>query len=146
MAGAFFAVFFAAAFLAGAFFAGAFLGIEATNCFILEPLFHHAAQRHRGARFVVHPKGDAVVIAEIVLAQIAVKMSLLAMLVDSADSPVRNSTISDYSLMVVVGSPLRHLIQNQMLRSHSRVIPALSNQRQPHVRPAQSHDSPRLVS
>ena len=62
--------------------------MDATNCFILKPLANHTTQRRSGAGFVIHAKGDPVVIAEVVFAEIAVQVPFLAMLIARVNSPI----------------------------------------------------------
>ena len=55
-------------------------GIDPTNCLIGEPLADHTPERHSGAAFVIHAKGNPVVIAEVVFAEIAVQVLFLTVL------------------------------------------------------------------
>src|SRR4051812_30727414 len=57
--------------------------MDPTNCLIGEPLADHTPQRRSGAAFIVHAKSDAVVIAEIVFAEIAVQV-LFATVLENA--------------------------------------------------------------
>jgi hypothetical protein len=73
---------------------GFFSGIRPTNCFIGEPLTDHTIESNDGAGFIIHAQSNPVVIAEIVLAQIAVQVLFLTVLVSMSQGGIRKSCSS----------------------------------------------------
>ena len=73
---------------------GFFSGIGATNCSIGQALANDTLERLYGAGFIVHAQRDAVVIAEIIFAQIAVKVLFIAMLIDALHAALEDREIA----------------------------------------------------